>query len=60
MFCRRPGTLEDDYALGVTCFLLATGRLPPEKRAAREGLLRRHGCPRGLRLRLAELLDYRS
>ena len=55
-FGRARGTAEDDYALGVTVFELATGALPPRSAAARARLYRASGCPEELRTELERRL----
>ncbi|HEX8279763.1 MAG TPA: lipopolysaccharide kinase InaA family protein [Chthoniobacterales bacterium] len=53
---RRPGTLEDNYALGVIAFQFLAGRFPPESESARARVYRRTRCPASLRERIERLL----
>ena len=57
-FSRRPGTMEDDYALGVIAFQFATGEFPPLGSRRRRALFRRSGCPDFLRIQIESLLRY--
>ena len=57
-FCRRPGTMEDDYALGVIAFQFATGEFPPLGSRRRHALFHRSGCPDFLRVQIESLLRY--
>jgi class IV lanthipeptide synthase len=57
-FSRRPGTLEDDYALGVIAFQFATGEFPPLGSRRRHALFHRTGCPDFLRVKIESLLRY--
>ena len=45
-FCRRPGLLEDDYALGVIAFQFGTGKFPPPRRAPPRRCLQTHWLSR--------------
>jgi hypothetical protein len=56
-FCRRGGVIEDDYALGVIAFQLATGQFPPSSLRRRAALCNRVGCPDFLRVRIRNLLN---
>jgi hypothetical protein len=53
---RRPGTLEDDYALGVIAFQFGTGKLPPASARLRAALYARTKCPSPLRDKIEQLL----
>ena len=57
-FSRRPGTMEDDYALGVIAFQFATGEFPPLGSRRRHALFHRSGCPDLLRVQIESLLRY--
>ncbi|KAF5408493.1 MAG: hypothetical protein Udaeo2_13320 [Candidatus Udaeobacter sp.] len=57
-FSRRPGTMEDDYALGVIAFQFATGEFPPLGSRRRHALFRCSGCPDFLRIQIESLLRY--
>lgn len=57
-FSRRPGTLEDDYALGVVAFQFMCGEFPPVAGQKRAAFYRRAGCPDSLRDRIEELLRH--
>jgi hypothetical protein len=57
-FSRRPGTMEDDYALGVIAFQFATGEFPPLGSRRRHALFRRSSCPDFLRVQIESLLRY--
>jgi hypothetical protein len=54
---RRPGTLEDDYALGVIAFQFGTGKFPPASVRSRAVLYNRTHCPNPLREKIERLLD---
>ena len=56
-FCRRAGVTEDNYALGVIAFQLATGEFPPSSLRRRAVLYDRAGCPDFLRVRINDLLN---
>ena len=56
-FCRRRGVIEDNYALGVIAFQLATGEFPPSSLRRRAVLYGRAGCPDFLRVRINDLLN---
>lgn len=53
---RRPGTSEDDYALGVIAFQFGTGKFPPASARSRASLYKRTKCPGPLRERIEQLL----
>ena len=55
-FCRRGGVTEDNYALGVIAFQLATGRFPPSSLRRQAALCDRVGCPDSLRIKICKLL----
>ncbi len=55
-FSRRPGILEDDYALGVIAFQFMAGEFPPSSLRRRQAIYKRAGCPKALRLRIENLL----
>ena len=55
---RRPGTREDDFALGVMTFQMMCGEFPPSGSRARSVFYRRADCPDGLRARIEDLLSY--
>jgi len=55
-FSRRAGVLEDDYALGVIAFQLATAAFPPLSPHRRTALYRRSGCPIFLQVQIDSLL----
>jgi serine/threonine protein kinase len=57
-FSRRPGVLEDDYALGVIAFQFLSGQLPSEKAELRTAVYRRTQCPLKLRIQIENLLRY--
>jgi len=57
-FSRRPGTLEDDYALGVIGFQFLSGEFPARTVRARREVYERTGCPDALRDRIESLLQY--
>lgn len=56
---RRPGTLEDDYALGVIAFQFGTGKFPPAAARARGALYRQTQCPDFLREKTEGLLGFK-
>jgi Protein kinase domain len=56
-FYRRAGTMEDDYALGVIAFQLATGQFPPSSLRRRASLFDRVGCPKFLQVKINDLLE---
>jgi serine/threonine protein kinase len=58
-FCRRAGTLEDDYALGVIAFQFMCGEFPPPSARQRAEHYRRAHCPSVLRRRIEKLLVLR-
>lgn len=55
---RRPGTREDDFALGVLVFQMMCGEFPQSGARARSALYQRAGCPDVLRARIEDLLRY--
>jgi serine/threonine protein kinase len=57
-FSRRPGALEDDYALGVIAFQFLSGQLPSESAELRTAVYRRTQCPPKLRNQIENLLRY--
>jgi len=57
-FSRQPGTLEDDYALGVIAFQFLGGDFPASSARMRRSVYRRTDCPVGLRNRIEALLRY--
>ncbi|MEO8577486.1 MAG: lipopolysaccharide kinase InaA family protein [Gemmatimonadales bacterium] len=57
-FSRRPGTLEDDYALGVIAFQFMVGEFPPRTWQSRRPFYQRAGCPNALQSRIEDLLRY--
>ncbi len=56
---RRPGTFEDDYALGVIAFQFLAGEFPPPNARKRAQSYRRTACPDSLRDRIERLLRLR-
>jgi hypothetical protein len=58
IFSRRPGALEDDYALGVIAFQFLSGQLPSENAELRRAVYRRTQCPPKLRNQIENLLRY--
>ena len=56
-FSRRPGTLEDDFALGVIAFQFLSGKFPPASARRRAAIYRRTGCPKPLREKIDRLLS---
>ena len=57
-FSRRPGTLENDYALGVIAFQFGTGEFPSHNSGRRFASYKRTGCPDFLRDRIEALLRF--
>ncbi|PYJ08437.1 MAG: hypothetical protein DMF06_12715 [Verrucomicrobia bacterium] len=53
---RKPGTFEDDYALGVIAFQFGVGKFPPAATHRRAALYRRSRCPAHLRKKIDRLL----
>ena len=53
---RRPGTLEDDYALGVIAFQFLSGRFPPSSSCRRASIYKETRCPNRLRSRIEGML----
>lgn len=53
---RKPGVQEDDYALGVTVFLIGAGRIPSRSASGRSRIYRETDCPPNLLQRIEELL----
>lgn len=53
--CRRAGTLEDDYALGVIIFQFLSGEFPGNSTRSRESVYRRARCPAFLRAEIESL-----
>jgi Protein kinase domain len=53
---RRPGTFEDDYALGVIAFQFLSGKYPPATAHRRALVYRRTRCPDPLREKIDRLL----
>jgi hypothetical protein len=56
-FYRSRGVREDDYALGVIAFQLATGQFPPSSLHHRAALYDRVGCPDFLQVKINGLLE---
>jgi serine/threonine protein kinase len=54
---RRCGVIEDNYALGVIAFQLATGQFPPSSLRRRVVLCARVGCPDSLCVKICKLLN---
>ena len=54
---RRPGTLEDDYGLGVIAFQFGTGEFPPAEQRRRARVYKQTRCPDALRTRIETLLQ---
>ncbi len=52
----RPGSGEDDYALGVIAFQFGTGKFPAKSKHERAAIYARTGCPEELRIRVEQLL----
>ena len=57
-FSRRPGTLEDDYALGVILFQFLSGEFPAASAHGRTAVYKRTQCPDYLRLEIERLLKF--
>lgn len=57
-FFRRPGALEDDFALGVIAFQFMCGAFPPNSARRRAAFYKPAGCPGFLRRRIEGLLQY--
>jgi hypothetical protein len=57
-FSRRPGTLEDDYALGVILFQFLSGEFPPGSARIRCRVYRQTQCPNHLRRNIETLLKF--
>jgi hypothetical protein len=57
---RSRGVMEDDYALGVIAFQLATGRFPPSSLRRQAALCDRVGCPDSLRIKICKLLNSKA
>jgi hypothetical protein len=57
---RRPGTLEDDYALGVILFQFGAGKFPPTSARSRAVIYKRTNCPATLRKKIELLLKQRK
>jgi hypothetical protein len=55
---RRPGTLEDDYALGVILFQFLSGELPRTSARVRAGVYKRTRCPDWLCSKIESLLKF--
>jgi serine/threonine protein kinase len=55
-FSRRPGTLEDDYALGVIAFQFLSGEFPASSSRRRASIYKETRCPDPLRSRIESLL----
>jgi Protein kinase domain len=55
---RRPGTLEDDYALGVILFQFLSGKFPPTSARSRAAIYQRTRCPDHLRIEIQRLLKF--
>jgi hypothetical protein len=55
---RRPGTLEDDYALGVILFQFLSGKFPAASARVREAVYKRTRCPNWLRAKIDSLLKF--
>jgi hypothetical protein len=53
---RRPGTLEDDYALGVIAFQFLSGEFPGSSSRSRAAVYQRARCPDWLRVKIETLL----
>jgi len=53
---RRPGTLEDDYALGVIAFQFLSGEFPGSSARSRAAVYKRGRCPNWLRVKIETLL----
>jgi hypothetical protein len=57
-FSRRPGTLEDDYALGVIAFQFLSGKFPANSSRRRASIYKEIRCPAMLRDQIENLLRY--
>jgi hypothetical protein len=57
---RRPGTLEDEYALGVIAFQFGAGRFPAASARSRALIYKRTQCPAALRRKIEQLLRANS
>jgi len=55
---RHPGTLEDDYALGVILFQFLSGKFPAASARVREAVYKRTCCPKCLRATIESLLKF--
>lgn len=55
---RRPGTLEDDYALGVILFQFLSGKFPAARARERAAVYKRTRCPARLRAKIESLLKF--
>jgi serine/threonine protein kinase len=55
---RQPGTLEDDYALGVILFQFLSGKFPAASARMREAVYKRTRCPNCLRATIESLLKF--
>jgi serine/threonine protein kinase len=53
---RRPGTLEDDYALGVIAFQFLSGKFPPRDSCRRASIYEINRCPESMQRRIEKLL----
>lgn len=54
---RRPGTSEDDYALGVIAFQFMSGKFPPDNPRRRASIYKAARCPDALRSKIESLLQ---
>jgi serine/threonine protein kinase len=55
---RHPGTLEDDYALGVTAFQFLSGKFPAASARTRSRVYKQTRCPDLLRAKIESLLKF--
>ena len=55
-FSRRPGTMEDDYALGVIAFQFLSGKFPANSSRRRASIYKETRCPDPLRSSIENLL----
>jgi hypothetical protein len=55
---RRPGTLEDDYALGVILFQFLSGEFPATSTRVRAAVYKRTRCPNWLCAKIESLLQF--
>jgi hypothetical protein len=55
---RRPGTLEDDHALGVIVFQFLSGEFPATSTRLRAAAYKRARCPNSLRDEIESLLRF--